>query len=214
MIRRQSRYICFAVTALAVGSTLSACSVLPKPAPADVVYRLSISGAPVTPRPDAQVIQVERPSAIGVFDSNAIIASPDGRRLSSLAQARWPQRIPSMIQGTMIDAMRSSDAMIGVLPTAGTRTDTRLHLTIKNFEAKFDRGPTSAPLAVVRYTAELTDAYDRTLIETFSSEQTSRAGETRVSSIVEAMERANDAALKDIVAWLEDEMERASAGNG
>lgn len=187
---------------LAGAAALSACSILPEPQPADIVYRLSLSGESVSPRADATVIRVDRPSAISVFNTRKIVVSPDGRRLATAAQAQWPEGTPSMLQETLIDALSRTPDLIGVLPQSGTRTDTRIHITIKNFEAQFDQGPQAAPLAVVRFTATLANASDRRLIDTFSTRHEVRADAARISEIVEAIEAANDAAMQDIVDWV------------
>lgn len=190
----------FAFTIVAL--SIAGCSIIPKPAPADIVYRLSVSGESVPANADAAVIRVDRPSATSVFNSRSIVVSPDGRRLSTAAQAQWPEGTPTMLQGALVDAFSRDASIVGVLPESGTRTDTRVHFTIKNFEAQFDRGQTAAPLAVVRYTATLASATDRRLIDTLSTRQEVRAAAASVSDIVTAMEQANDAAMTDIVAWV------------
>ena len=189
------------IASLAFG--LSACSILPDPAPANITYRLSAMGEAVQPNQDASVIRVDRPSAISVFNSRSIVVSPDGRRLSTAAQAEWPEGTPTMLQQALIDAFAMSPKIIGVLPESGTRTDTRIHLTIKNFEAQFDQGETAAPLAVVRYRVTLANATDRKLIATFDTQNTMRASAPRVSAIVEALDKSNAKAMNEIVAWVE-----------
>lgn len=182
---------------------LSACSILPDPAPANVTYRLSVMGEAVPPAADATVIRVDRPSAISVFNSRSIVVSPDGRRLSTAAQAEWPEGTPTMLQQALIDAFAMTPNIIGVLPESGTRTDTRIHLTVKNFEAQFDQGQGAAPLAVVRYRVTLANATNRKLIATFDTRHTTRASAPRVSSIVEALDKSNSEAMSEIVAWVE-----------
>lgn len=184
-------------------SVLSACSVLPDPAPPNIVYRLSMAGEAVTPDRDATVIRVDRPSAISVFNTRSIVVSPDGRRLATAAQAEWPEGTPTMLQQSLIDAFSRSSKIIGVLPQSGTRTDTRIHLTIKNFEAQFDQGESAAPKAVVAYDVTLANATDRKLISTFSTKQTVRAKAARISAIVTALESANNDAMQEIVDWVE-----------
>ncbi|MGB3455726.1 MAG: ABC-type transport auxiliary lipoprotein family protein [Litorimonas sp.] len=198
MIRTPIRIIGIA----AVGLTLAACSILPDPAPANIVYRLSLSGESVMPESAATVIRVDRPAATSVFNTRSIVVSPDGRRLSTAAQAQWPEGTPTMLQETLIDAFSRTPFIIGVLPQSGTRTDTRIHLTIKNFEAQFDQGEDAAPKAVVRYTATLANATDRKLLDTFTTRHEVRADAPRISAIVEAIEAANDAAMQEIVAWV------------
>jgi cholesterol transport system auxiliary component len=185
---------------IAVG--LAGCSIIPDPSPPNVVYRLSLTGSAVQAQEDAVVIRVDRPSASSVFDTKSIVVSPDGRRLSTVALAEWSESAPTLIQASLIDAFSREASIIGVLPQSGTRTDIRIHLTVKNFEAQFDRGEGSAPLAVVRYSVSLANATDRKLIATYDAHQTQRADAPRVSAIVAALETANDAAMKNIVEWV------------
>jgi len=192
----------FAALILAVTTMVTACSIIPDPAPADIIYRLSLSGDSVQPDLNARVIRVDRPSATSIFNTQSIVVSPDGRRLSTVAQAKWPEGTPTMLQETLIDALSREASLIGVLPQSGTRTDTRVHLNIKNFEAQFDRGEANAPLAIVRFTATLANATDRRLIDTFTTRHEVRAEAARVSDIVKAIEKANDAAMNDIVTWI------------
>ena len=189
---------------------LAACSILPEPAPAAIIYRLAPVGEAVEARADATVVRIDRPGGSTVFNTNDILVTPDGRRMRAAAQARWSQAIPLQLQEALVDALGRSPNVVGVLPSSGTRTDTRVFVTIKNFEAKFDRGEDQAPLAVVRYTATLANASDRTLIDTFAVSKEVRADAINISEIVEAMEQANDAAMMDIVGWLEGNARRGT----
>jgi cholesterol transport system auxiliary component len=186
----------------AIAFSVTGCSIIPDPAPANIVYRLSLSGESVPADASATVIRVDRPSATSVFNTRSIVVSPDGRRLATAAQAQWPEGTPTMLQEALVDAFSREASIVGVLPESGTRTDTRVHFSIKNFEAQFDRGPGSAPLAVVRYTATLANATDRRLIDTFVTRPEVRASAASVSNIVMALESANDSAMKDIVNWV------------
>ncbi|MGJ8559739.1 MAG: ABC-type transport auxiliary lipoprotein family protein [Litorimonas sp.] len=190
----------FALTVAAF--SITGCSIIPDPAPANIVYRLSLSGESVPANAQATVIRIDRPSATSVFNTRAIVVSPDGRRLATAAQAQWPEGTPTMLQEALVDAFSREASIVGVLPESGTRTDTRVHFSIKNFEAQFDRGPDSPPLAVVRYTATLANATDRRLIDTFVTRYEVRAKAASVSDIVMALESANDSAMSDIVSWV------------
>jgi len=190
--------------ALTVSVSLSAClSVLPDPAPAPSVYRLETSTQLADKTPNAEIIRVDRPSATQVFNSTNIVVTRGDQKLSSVAMAKWSEATPIIIQNAMIDSLAGSSEFIGLIPTSGARTTTRLHLTVKNFEASFDNGPESAPLAVVQYSVTYARADDRKLIGTHSVRKTMRAQSINVSSIVEALGQANKAAMGDIVSWLE-----------
>ena len=189
-----------------IGTTLilSGCvSLLPDPAPADVVYRLSASNEGVPQSPTAKVIRIDRPRAASVFQGQDVVVSPDGRRLASAAQARWAEAIPDMVQNSFVDVLAERAGLVGVIPSSGARTDTRVHLTIKSFEARFDQGEGAAPLAVVHYAVTLSNASNRNLLSTYDVKRTVRSSDVRVSTIVEAMDNANQQALNVIADWLE-----------
>ncbi|WP_409431836.1 ABC-type transport auxiliary lipoprotein family protein [Litorimonas sp. RW-G-Af-16] len=190
-----------------LGLGLSGCiSLLPEPAPAPSIYRLSTAEVASAAEPNAEIIRVDRPASSTYFESKDIVVSPDGSRLATASGAEWAEVTPIMVQDALISAMSASPKLIGVLPSSGARTQTRVHLTIKNFEAQFDQGEERAPLAIVRYDVTFSNASDRTLLGTFSTRQTQRADAVRVSAIVEAIEGANKAAMSDIIAWLEGEV--------
>jgi ABC-type uncharacterized transport system auxiliary subunit len=189
---------------LGLTAGLSGClSVLPSPKPAPAVYRLNTAIAPVVAVQGAEIIRVDRPSASQIFSSNDIVVSMDGRKLSAVAMSSWAEATPIIIQGTLVEALEGSSEFVGLLPSSGARTGTRVHLAVKNFEANFDRGAESAPLAVVQYRVTYARADDRKLIGTHLVRETRRADSVNVSSIVSAIEGANQAAVIDIVKWLE-----------
>ena len=184
--------------------TLGGCvSLLPEPAPADVVYRLSESNEGVPQGLNAKVVRIDRPRAASVFQGKDIVVSPDGRRLASAAEASWAESIPDMVQNSFVDVLAERSGLVGVIPSSGARTDTRVHLTIKSFEARFDQGEDAAPKAVVHYAVTLSNASNRNLLSTYDVKKTVRSSDIRVSTIVEAMDSANQQALNEIADWLE-----------
>jgi len=147
---------------MACAISLSACvSFLPDPAPADVIYRLSSQSQTVPAKSDAWVLRIDRPSAAFIFQNQDIIISPDGQRLAAASQAKWAEVTPVLVQEAMVDILSERANLVGVLPASGARTDTRLHLTIKKFEAHFDNGEASSPLAVVEYDVVMAQASTR-----------------------------------------------------
>ena len=197
---------------LALCTSLSACiSVLPDPIPASSVYRLGTNAQAAEKAPTAEIIRVDRPSATQIFNSTDIIVTQGGQKLSAVAMAKWSEATPVVIQEAMIEALESSPQFIALVPTSGARTKTRLHLSVKNFEANFDQGQEAAPLAVVQYRVTYARADDRKLLGTHIVRKTARADSINVSSIVTALERANDAAMADIVTWLESRKGRGQS---
>ena len=191
-------------TGLIASLLLSGCvSLLPEAESADTIYRLTQAKQGVPQSPNAYVVRIDRPSVSNEFETKDILVSPDGRRLASASGARWAELIPVMIQSSFVDLMGQHTNLVGVIPSSGARTDTRVHLTVKNFEAQYDQGQSLAPLAVVHYSVVLSNASNRNLLGSYDVRKTVRASEARVSEIVKAMDNANQQALEDIALWLE-----------
>ncbi len=179
-------------------------SIVPEPAPANTVYRLSASTQDlvVTPVPDAIVLRVDRPTVPRPLSGKDITVSPSGDRILAASGAEWAEKVPDLIQGSIMDVFSSRPNIIGVLPVSGARTELRIHLNVRNFEAIYDQGQGNAPLAVVRYTATLAKASNRDLIGSFDVRKTHRANSNRISEIVRAQDIANAAAINSIADWI------------
>ena len=185
------------------GLSLAGCvSILPDPAPADVVYRFVKPGQPLDANGDALVVRIDRPGGANIFETRDILVSLNGRDISAASGAQWADLVPLMLQESLVEHMALQPEIIGVLPSSNARTDTRLYLTIKNFEAFFDQGVDKAPQAIVEYRISLVSAKDRHLINAHIIRQTERAASPRVSAIVSALEQANNRAMTEIIEWL------------
>jgi len=136
-------------------------SVLPEKEEAKKVYRLTTLSDTVTPLSTAHIIRVDRPAAPKHLSRNAIVVSPDGRRLAIASGGEWAEPIPNLVQSAFLDVISSRNDLIGILPTSGARTTERVHLTLRNFEAEFDQGTDRAPLIIVQYSVTLSDAGNR-----------------------------------------------------
>lgn len=194
----------FTIGAVTASVFLGGClsSLIPEPAPADVVYRLSDMGDQTVPSDSAIVVRIDRPSASDVLSGRGIVVSPDGIRLATAGMARWSEPIPTLVQNSFFDALSTRRDIVGVLPTSGAKTTHRAHLTIRNFEARFDRGELSAPMIIVQYTATVSNASSRELIGTYDVRKKVRADAASVSAIVAAMSDANKSAMSDLVSWI------------
>jgi len=192
------------ILAVLLPIVLSACvSILPDPEPADAIYRLSSTGEAVTANANAVVMRVDRPIASTVLAGRDIVISREDRELVTAGGARWAEAIPVLIQQSVLDEIRQRKTIVGVEPTAGARADFRMSLAVRNFEVTFDEGNDNPPLAIVQYSVTVSNASTRKLNSTYSVRKTMRANEARVSSIVEATDKANSQAVGDIVDWLE-----------
>ena len=197
---------CKSLIILALSTGLSGCvsGLLPEPAPAKTIYRLSdsIKGRAVPASPNAVVMRVDRPTVPRSLASSNIAVGLGDNRILTASGAVWAEKIPDMIQGSIMDIFSARPEIVGVLPVSGARTELRLHLHVRNFEALYDQGEGSAPLAIVRYSATLANASDRDLIGTYDIRKTQRAASNRIGEIVRAQDLANAAAINDIADWI------------
>ena len=110
-------------------SCASITSILPDPAPANTVYRLSASvqDEPITPNPDALVLRIDRPTVPRPLAGNSITVSPSGDRILKASGAEWAEKVPDLIQGSVVDVLSSRPDIIGILPISGARTELRIH---------------------------------------------------------------------------------------
>ena len=113
------------------------------------------------------------------------------------------EAMPVLIQSSLVDALSGSSRFVALTSSSGASTKTRVNLSIQNFEANFDNGPDSAPLAEVGYRVTYINNDDRRLLGTHLVKQSRRADSINVSSIVSAIESANQAAMLDIVQWMD-----------
>ena len=193
---------------LILGLSLTACfSILPDPKAAPTVYRLTVPQAVSSNLIEqAYVVNIEYPTSPRALSGTDIVLSPDGRRLTAAAAANWSEAVPSQLRNLLIDTLTQDGQVVGVIPKGSTRVPYRLNIDIRRFEAVFDNGEESAPLAMVQLNLSLTDTKSRKLIGVKTITSQSRADYVSVSSIVEAQDAATRDAMQEISAWLSGQL--------
>ncbi|NNE58369.1 MAG: hypothetical protein HKN36_09695 [Hellea sp.] len=182
---------------------LSSCmSILPEPAPAKSVYRLTNTVEQVDPSPNALQLRVDTPSAARLLGSRQIIVSPDATRMAVAAGTEWADALPNLAQQAFIETLNGRSDIVGVIPIAGARTNYRIHMNIDHFEALFDQGETSAPMVIITYSVTLAHSGTRELLGSKKFQRTRRANSIAISSIIPAMNTANNEVLSDIADWI------------
>ena len=203
-----------AVAPILIAALLSsACvSLLPEPAAAPTIYRLTQTPVMAEPSGGAPSLRIAMPDAEKALQGVDVVVSPDGQRLAYASGARWSQPIPELLQDAAMQSLGQSGNIITITPPTVVRADYALETGIRSFEAAFDRGEASAPLAKVRIMATLTDLKSRRVIakKEFYGEQ--RASEVRVTSIVNALDSVTKTVMTDMAAWTERAMATAPSG--
>lgn len=193
------------ISALSLSGCLSL--LLPEPTSANHVYRLSSDlEASATANPLAITavpsVRIDRPNAPKALQGYDLVVSTEDNKLVTIAKAEWADTLPTQIQRAFISHLNMRSDLIGILPTSGARPTYRGHITVRNFEARFDEGQEAAPLIIVDYLVTLSDAGSRNLIGTQSFHVEQRAASIRVSDIVASKSSANKAILNDISDWM------------
>ena len=112
---------------------------------------------------------------------------------------RWSDRAPSLLRDRLIDTFRADGRVMAV-----SNDDTNLHADreldgqLRSFQSEYENG---APVAVVRYDAQLVDAADHRILATKNFEVREPAASKDVPHVVAAFGRASDALAADVVAW-------------
>jgi ABC-type uncharacterized transport system auxiliary subunit len=182
--------------------TLAGCgSLFHSNAPAFTTYQLS-----VTPRPAAAPIAADlavlAPHVRSGLDNDRIAALYPDRRLDYFAAARWAGPLDEMLQDLTLQAFRGASAMRNVDTDASAfASGYWLEIDVVEFQAEYpDPGAGEPPTVHVHLVARIGGAGDRHLLGEFDAETRQPAASNRLTAIVEAYNRAADAALAKIVA--------------
>lgn len=184
--------------------TLSGCiSLLPEPAPAPSIYRLSSVDGANEVVVGSQAILIRKPDAPLALKGTEISLSPDGRRIAYAENAEWEAPIPQLIQQALIDGFEKSETLHPVTSATGIRANYALTVNVRSFEAVFVDGKKKAPEARVIVTATLTDMSERGLLGSKTVSKRKMASAREVSKIVIAQEGALRDAVDELVVWAE-----------
>ncbi len=184
-------------TALAASLLVAGCfGGLKNEQPAPVHYRISApklaSGEPLA----ADVLVAVAATAPGL-DGTGIAGRWPGSRIDYLAGARWPVRVPALIESAMIEGLQDSRRLRSVQGDFGRfRTTHSLSLEVRRFEADYTGG--EPPVARVALAVTVGQMSDRGVLAAFTVEAEERASENRVSAVVAALDAAFQRAANDV----------------
>jgi len=201
MIRAALRLAAVGALALALSGCIS---LLPKSKPAQL-YRFGQTAAAGAPAPAA--------GSVGVFLANGTFqgeANGDrmltitGGKAAFIAQSRWVAPAGVLFNEAVAAAFDANTGRTRLISRGQqARSDYALRLDVRNFEARYEAGPDSAPTVVVRVRAVLTSAdLTRTAEQIFDVR--AKAGDNRVGAIVAAYDKALGDVLGQIIAWTND----------
>lgn len=187
----------------AVALGLSGCiSLLPKSKPAQL-YRFTPPTAAAKAEPAANAVGVFQGG--GEFQRESAgdrIVTVTGPKVAYIAEVRWAAPAQVLFDQAMDAAFEASGGHVRLVPRgAPAPTDYVLRTDVRNFETRYEAGAKAAPTVLVRVHALMTRDRARTLVSEQVFESRVRAGDNRVSAIVDAYAKATGEVLDQLVAW-------------
>lgn len=190
--------------ALAAGAlALGGCALLGGGKPAHL-YRFGQSAVGEPGQPSAPVQSVGVLRTPGPFQREAAgdrILTVTGGKAAYIAETRWVAPAQTLFNQAVVAAFDANTGPVRLVSRGEPGSAPyALRLEVRNFESRYDNGSKAAPVVVIRVAATLSAGQASSVRERMFETQV-RAGDNRVSSIVEAYDGAVAQVLGEIVAW-------------
>jgi len=165
------------------------------------LYLLKPDFGPVDGPPVSWALDVAQPDAADNLDTSRIALFNPPARMDYYANASWPDRLPQLVQATLVQAFEQSGRIPAVASDdAGLRSDYMLQTEIRDFNAVYDV-PDTAPKVKVRIMAKLVHTKARDIVQSQEFSAEVAAGANSVDNVVIAASQALTTLLKQLVEW-------------
>lgn len=172
-----------------------------------VAPQVDVAANPDWPQADWS-LQVQRPQADQMRDSDRLLVRVSRSRLQPFPGAAWLDSMPAMVQALMIQQFEDSDRFAGVGRAGGMRSRFSLSTEIRHFEAVDDGQPgLGVDLAIQ---ANLIHHRSGRVLASRTFNHQARVSGTDLDPLVEAFETAMGALFADLTGWVLTEGERAA----
>jgi cholesterol transport system auxiliary component len=182
---------------------LTGCNLLDISGPAPDLYNLTPKNtfSSDLPNVDWQLI-VEEPIAAGGLDTSRVALRPRSTELKYLADARWTERAPKMIQTLLVESFENTGKIVAVgRQSIGLRSDYNLKTELREFQAETD-GNTRVTKVRVRINVKIVQQPNRVIIGSKSFEHVEVVQNSGgMKDIVSAFDAAAGRVFKHIVEW-------------
>lgn len=182
---------------------LTGCSLLEISGPAPDLYNLTPKStfSPDLPSVNWQLI-IEEPIAAGGLDTSRVALRPRSTELKYLADARWTERAPKMIQTLLVESFENTGKIVAVgRQSIGLRSDYNLKTELREFQAETDE-TTRVTKVRVRINVKIVQQPKRIIIGSKSFEHIEVVQNSGgIKDIVSAFDEATGRVFKHIVEW-------------
>jgi ABC-type uncharacterized transport system auxiliary subunit len=165
------------------------------------------AGAPAAMRLDLAVLKPKLRT--GLETDRIAVLYPD-RRLDYFADARWSGPLAEVLQDLVLQELHSRGNLRNVSSDASVFSSAYwLEIEVTDFQAEYTSAA-AAPTVRVRFLARIGSSGERRILGQFDASAVQPAADNRLTAIVEAYERAADAALTQIVMHVDETLAKAS----
>lgn len=185
-----ARRRCFGLAALTLALPLAACG----GAPLDT-YDLD-AARPAPARAFAARVRVAEPLATLDLDSERILVRTGGRQLAALADAKWPDRLPLIVQARLTQSFQNAGLARQVSRNPAIAADYVLNLDIRRFDLDVARARVEIDVAVKLVATSGAVA----AAEIFTAD--APVASTAPATVAAAMDGALSSVMKRIVAFV------------
>lgn len=145
-------------------------------------------------------LTVLRPTAMRALDTDRIVVMAPGGRLSYFEDAAWSDRLTSLVQSRIVEAMQDSKAFNAVLTTQDRiEGDFSLAVEIREFQVEVGDGKTAA---VVTFFAKLTEEKRGRVVATKEFTARVPAAKDNPASGVASLQTDFNEVTQALIAWL------------
>ncbi len=181
---------------------LSACAGLPERAPAPLRYDFGPAATVTQPVPGTRPLLALRVQASPALDSSAMLyrlGYADAQQLRAYSQARWAMVPAELLQ----QRLREGLGRQYVLPPAGEAAPRLLHIELEEFSQLFSSADQSAGLLRLRASLLQRTVGPEQLLAQRDIQLQQPATSADASGGVRALSAATDAAVTELVQWLQ-----------
>ncbi|HUO87900.1 MAG TPA: ABC-type transport auxiliary lipoprotein family protein [Rhizomicrobium sp.] len=193
------------LVAAASSAALAACSNIIGPPEASPLYALDPRVPPARPGPRVHwQLTVALPETPDNLDTDRIVLVQPDNTVDFYANARWPDRIPYLLQSALVEAFESS-GRIGAVgrDTEGLRSSYILLTDIRDFHAQYDAAD-APPTIEVRIAAKLLVPSTRQIVQSMVAQAEAKTTQNSVPAVAQAFNTALGDAVGQIVGWTLD----------
>ena len=149
----------------------------------------------------AWALSIVKPDASDSLDTDRIALTKSDTQLDYYANAVWPDRLPSLIQTTLLAGFEATGRIDSVARDEDAlHADYQLTADIRDFEARYATAD-GAPTATLTIIAHMAEAHSRKIVANLIVHFTEAAAANSVDAVVQAFDTALAKAIAQIVNW-------------